>query len=117
VPLKVSGGNLVAITNSGTVKTFRVTTDNGFYNANFYLLVPTYTPPPSAPLSANTAGTGTNFNLSFPTLPGYSYQVQYKTNLTDAVWLPLGSSFSGNGWTQTVSDTVSSRGFYRLQIQ
>jgi hypothetical protein len=55
--------------------------------------------------------------LSFPTLPGYSYEVQYKTNLTDAVWLPLGSSFSGNGWTQTVSDTVSSRGFYRLQIQ
>lgn len=51
VPLKDSGGNLVAITNSGALKTFRVTTDSGFYNANFYLFAPVYTPPPAAPLA------------------------------------------------------------------
>jgi hypothetical protein len=120
VPLKDSGGNLVAITNGGLAKTFRVTTDNGFYNANFYLLVPTYTPPPSALLSVIGGvgtGSGGTINMSFPTLPGYSYQVQYKTNLTDAVWRPLGNPISGNGWMQTVGDTVPSTRFYRLQIQ
>lgn len=57
-------------------------------------------------------------NLSFPTLPGYSYQVEYTTNLNGAPWLPLGSLISGNGSSQTVSDTPgSSNRFYRLQIQ
>lgn len=115
VPLRDAGGNLVAITNNGALKTFRVTTDNGYYNANFYLLVPTYTPPPAISLSANNAGAG--FSLSFPTLPGYSYQVEYKTNLTDAVWLPLGDSISGNGSAQTVTNSGGASRFYRLQIQ
>jgi hypothetical protein len=115
VPLKDSGGNLVAITNSGVVKTLRVTTDTGFYNANFYLLVPIYSPPPSLLLSA--INSGTNLSLSFPTVPGYNYTVEYKTNLTDAVWLPLGNAISGNGSTQTVSDTPSGSRFYRVRIQ
>ena len=115
VPLKDSDGNLVAITNNGAVKTFRVTTDNGSYNANFYLLVPTYTPPPSVPLAAGN--TGTRLTLSFATLPGYNYVVQYKTNLTDAAWLPLGNAISGTGLTQTVTNSGGLSRFYRLQVQ
>jgi hypothetical protein len=116
VPLQNSGGNLVTITNTGAVKTLRVTTDNGFYNANFYLLAPVYTPPPGAPLSINSAGSGLSF--SFPTLPGYSYQVQFKTNLTDALWLPLGTAISGNGMSATVTNSGGDHSrFYRLQIQ
>lgn len=114
-PLEDSGGNLVSITNSGAVNTFRVTTDNGNYNANFYLLVPDYTPPTSMSLSAMSAGS--SLNLSFPTQAGYSYQVEYKTNLTDVPWLPLGSPISGNGATQKVNDAGSTTRFYRVRIQ
>jgi autotransporter-associated beta strand protein len=115
VPLKDTSGNLVALTNSGAVETLRVTTDNGSYNANFYLLEPVYTPPPGVPLAA-TNGTDALL-LSFPTLPGYSYQVQYKTNLTDATWLPLGSAVSGNGSPQTLAEPGAATRFYRLLIQ
>jgi len=45
VPLKDGVGNLVQVTNNGSVKTLRATTDNGNYNANFYILIPAYTPP------------------------------------------------------------------------
>ena len=115
VPLKDSGGNLVAITNSGAAKTFRATTDSGNYNANFYLLVPVYTPPSRVSLAA--AFGGGNLNLSFPTLAGYSYQVEGKTNLTDPQWLPLHSPIAGNGSTQTVNDAGGISHFYRVRIQ
>ena len=105
----------MTITNSGAIKTFRVTTDNGNYNANFYILVPVYTPPPSVPLSFSNNGGAVN--LSFPTLPGYSYQVEYATNLSGAPWLPLGNSISGNGSPQTMSDSPANDRFYRVRIQ
>ena len=115
VPLADTAGNPVAVTNGGATSTFRVTTDNGSYNANFYLLAPVYTLPAAAPLSATSQGTG--LALSFPTLPGYSYQVEYKTNLTDAAWLPSGSALAGNGSMQTVEPAAAGSRFYRLQIQ
>jgi autotransporter-associated beta strand protein len=115
VPLKDSGGNLVTLTNSGAAKTFRVATDNGNYNANFYILVPVYTPPDQVTLTAFKAGA--NFNLTFPTLPGYSYQVEYKTNLTAAAWLPLGNAIAGNGWPQIVQDGLLNSCFYRVRVQ
>jgi hypothetical protein len=60
---------------------------------------------------------GTNFNLSFPTQIGFTYTVQYKTNLTDAVWQTL-TSFGGNGSNQQVNDpAVQASRFYRLSIQ
>jgi hypothetical protein len=117
VPLKDNGGNLIQVTNSGSVKTLRVTTDNGNYNANFYTLIPAYTPPASMALTATSTGGG-NMSVSFPTQPGYGYQVQYKTNLSDAVWLPLGGTIAGNGSAQSVNDvTGNGSRFYRVQIQ
>jgi autotransporter-associated beta strand protein len=114
VPL-LNSGSMAIITNSGAVTTYRMITDSGSYNANFFLFVPAYTPPPTLPLAASNGGSG--FNLSFPTLPGYSYQVQYKTNLTDAIWLPLGGSLAGDGTTKTMSDSGATRRFYRLESQ
>jgi hypothetical protein len=46
VPLKDSSGALAQITFDGTQSTLRVTTDNGNYNANFYMFVPVVTTPP-----------------------------------------------------------------------
>ncbi len=116
VPLTDGHGNPVQLTNDGTIKTLRVTTDNGSYNANFYILIPTYTPPSSVPLNAAVITGG--FQISFPTQAGYHYQVVYKTNLTDAAWLPLGTSLNGNGSVQSVGDPSGGGSrFYRVQIQ
>ena len=116
VPLTSNGGSLGLVTNSGAVKTFRVTTDNGDYNANFYLLIPAYTSPSVMTLTVSDSGTG--FGISFPTQAGYGYQVEYKTNLTDALWLPLGGVISGNGTVQSAADvTGGASRFYRVRAQ
>ncbi len=57
VPLKDSNGNLAQFT-GGAVKTLRVTTDNGNYNANFYLLMPADL---SAPVITNLYPDGSSF--------------------------------------------------------
>jgi hypothetical protein len=107
----------VQVTNSGAVKTFRTTVDNGSYNANFYILIPAYTTPAVVALGVSNNG-GAGIGISFPTQAGYGYQVEYKTNLTDAVWLPLGGVISGNGSVQSAGDaaTGGSR-FYRVRAQ
>lgn len=55
--------------------------------------------------------------ITFPTQSGFSYRVQYKTNLTDSAWLPLGNPIPGNGANQIVNGPPpgSSR-FYRVQM-
>jgi autotransporter-associated beta strand protein len=118
VPLKDSGGNPVQIASTGFVETMRVTTDNGNYNANFYILVPVYTPPSGMALSiSNSSGNG-NLSISFPTQPGYNYQLEYKTNLTDAVWIPLGNVTLGDGTIHSMSDLIGQGSrFYRVNIQ
>jgi aryl-phospho-beta-D-glucosidase BglC (GH1 family) len=69
------------------------------------------------PLTINASYNNTNVLISFLTQSGFSYQVQYKNNLTDANWIPIGSPASGNNAVQSVADLVgeSSR-FYRVQI-
>jgi autotransporter-associated beta strand protein len=118
VPLKDSGGNLVEITNSGTVGTVRVTTDNGNYNANFYILIPVYTPPARMALTvSNGTGSG-NLSIFFSTQPGYGYQLEYTTNLTDAVWIPLGYPTAGDGAIQSVNEVIGNGSrFYRVRVQ
>jgi len=64
-----------------------------------------------------TAGTNGQIQLMFNTLPGQNYQVQFKVQLTDANWTPLGALLPGTGSPTIVSDNTStnSQRFYRLQ--
>jgi hypothetical protein len=58
------------------------------------------------------------FNFSFPTIAGQSYQVEYSTNLSSGVWLPLGDSIPGTGDVITATNSVAgSQLFFRLNIQ
>jgi hypothetical protein len=42
--------------------------------------------------------------------------VQYKTQLSDATWTPLGSPIVGTGATQSVQDSLGAANrFYRVQ--
>ncbi len=68
-----------------------------------------------APLVINAGSSGTNITISFMALSGLNYQVQYKTNLTDATWISLGSAVSGSNAMQVVGDsTKGSDRFYRV---
>lgn len=117
VPLQDGSGNPVEITNDGSMKTLRETTDNGNYNANFYILIPAYTPPTSITLTVSNGGVG-DMGISFPTQPGYTYQVEYKTNLTDAARVPLGNAVSGDGTIHSLNYPAGADSrFYRVQIQ
>jgi hypothetical protein len=59
--------------------------DTGNYNANIYISIRVYAPPASIALGVSAGGTNGNIVISFPSQPGYVYQAEYKTNLTDAV--------------------------------
>ena len=58
----------------------------------------------------------TQHKLSFATQSGFYYTVQYKTNLTDAVWQNV-TTVNGNNASQAVTDPQSLKhGFYRVWV-
>ena len=106
---------IVTATSSGTVLQF------GFYDAPYYLgLDDISVVPIPLPTFKTTVKTGSTFNLAFGTVTGLVYQVQYKTNLLQAVWNNLGKPIIANTSTLTVSDTnafnLSPHRFYRLMM-
>lgn len=110
VPLLDAYGN-PAMFIGGSVKTFRVTTDNGNYNVNFYELVP------ANPTFITASVSRGNVVISFLTQTNVTYQVEYKNNLTDPSWAPLSNPVSGNDAIQSVSDAANgSNRFYRVQM-
>jgi glucuronoarabinoxylan endo-1,4-beta-xylanase len=67
--------------------------------------------------AAGLSATATGFTMTFPTVSGQSYQVEYKTNLTDAVWTPLGDPISGTGNPISVTNALEgNQYFYTLEI-
>jgi hypothetical protein len=61
---------------------------------------------------------GNNVILGWPTVAGGSYQIQYKKNLLDTAWIPLGSVQPGNGnpLLLNVDTTTNAQRFYRVQL-
>ena len=69
--------------------------------------------PQMAAVNAGAMG----FALTFPTLPGQMYQIECKTNLTDAVWTPMGDPIPGTGGSISVTNNSgAAQCFYMLQI-
>ena len=70
-------------------------------------------------VSMTAEATGEGVVLTWPGLPGQSYQVQYKTNLTDAVWLPLNAPFAGTGASLSLTNNLGNapQRFYRLSVE
>ena len=93
-------------------------TNAGFTGGTFYIdNVYFYNSAALVPPTIAASLSGDSLQLSFPTQTGHTYTVQYKVNLTDAVWQTL-SSVSGNNAVQIVADPATqSRRFYRLAIQ
>jgi hypothetical protein len=78
---------------------------------NFYAI-----PPPQ--LAAATVN-GNQFHLSWPTIAGLAYQLEYKDNLAAPAWTPLGDLIPGNGGTVTVTNDINLSGqrFFRIRVQ
>lgn len=68
----------------------------------------------AAPFAIKASCSGNEVVISYMTQAGLNYQVQYKTNLTDAAWTPLGGLIAGNDSVQSVGDLIpAGRRFYR----
>jgi len=78
----------------------------------------TGTPPPPTPTIQNVTRSGNNINFSWVSAVGRSYQVQYRTNLTQVGWLNLNSPITAVGTTTSSSDTIGPgpRRFYRIAL-
>jgi len=116
VPLQDADGNLATFVSDGTVQTIKYSVVGGNLNVNFYMLVPaTTTTPTSFKVSAKLAGN--TFSASFPTQSGVSYQLVYKTNLSDTTWTAVGSAVTGDGSVKTITDAVdkTTHRFYRVK--
>ena len=61
---------------------------------------------------------GNSLVMSWPTISGQAYQIEYKDNLSTNVWLPLGLPLTGTGSALTITNdvTLSAQRFYRLSI-
>lgn len=71
--------------------------------------------PPAVSITPSLSGS--KMNLSFPTQTGFIYSVQYKTNLTQALWNTL-TTTNGTGVNAVVTDSTSgNQRFYRLSVQ
>jgi hypothetical protein len=114
VPLLDSQSRPVQLTNNGTLKTLRITTDNGGYNVNFYQLVPIAPTPVTLTASLQTNATLT---LTFPTEPGLYYQIEYKTNLSDPAWIPLNNPIPGTSSPQSLNLSPSlTTSFFQVKV-
>jgi len=115
VELTDAHGNPASVTLDGSQATLQLEgVGNNEANINFFMLVPT-TP---APKLVAVVGGGI-ITISVPAQSGYSYQLQYKNNLTDVNWTSLGSPFAGNDSVYPFTDTIvngAGNRFYRVQI-
>ncbi len=59
---------------------------------------------------------GGKVQLSYNTIPGFAYQLQYKTNLISTNWVNLGSRTNATSTTVSTSDTIGTnlQRFYRV---
>ena len=83
----------------------------GIDNLSFSASVP-------LPVPVNIQISGTNLFLNWSGVAGQTYQLEYKTNLTDPAWTLLGSPVTGSGGTLTLTNNfgASPQRFFRLRL-
>jgi hypothetical protein len=140
------GGTVVTVTINGSPQATTITDSTGDFSINYITtgLPASATPYPVSYSSAGGDGfnagsdasttltvvatpqlggisvspDGTQFIFSYPTVLGQSYQLQYSTNLSSGVWLPMGSAVAGTGAPVSVTNGIGSsmQMFFRLSI-
>lgn len=72
----------------------------------------------SPPTGGAALVSASSVRLAFPVISNRSYQVQFKTNLSDAAWQPLGAPVFAAGNALAVEDNLTNQPqrFYRLMV-
>jgi probable HAF family extracellular repeat protein len=90
---------------------------NGF-NGHAYLLTPASQAPPPAPVFLSITQTGDTVSFTWTTVPFYTYQVKYNSDLTSTNWNDLGSPVTATGSTLSATDALTPpQRFYRVLMQ
>jgi hypothetical protein len=102
----------------GTNRVLRLEVVNGGagdqFNLNWISFTPTANPP--APVITH-ALTGGQFIFTWPTVPGWQYQVEYKTNLTQAAWETWGGPETAAGFRMSRTNPLAgaAQSYFRVQ--
>ena len=104
---------IVTATGPGTILQFGSQDDNSYLGLDDVSVVP-------LPVTSFRSAVKANNNITFTwnTLAGLAYQLQYKTNLTQANWINLGNPGAATGATATTADVAPAdpQRFYRLIV-
>jgi hypothetical protein len=70
------------------------------------------------PVPLTVQASGTNLFLNWPGAAGQTYQLEYKNNLTDPAWTPVGNPVTGTGGALILTNNsgVSSQRFFHLRL-
>jgi Pro-kumamolisin, activation domain/Viral BACON domain/Subtilase family len=105
---------IVTATNSSSVLKFGFRDDPNYLGLDDVSVVPF-----SLPVFSTTVQTNNTLIFNWNTTTGLTYQVQYKTNLSQSNWLNLGSAITATNTSLTVptnSVLIDPQRFYRLQV-
>jgi hypothetical protein len=71
----------------------------------------------AAPRFTSYQRSGNNVTFTFRTIPGRTYRVEYKNDLSAPTWSQLGSDLPANSETLTINDSVSNspQRFFRVR--
>ena len=83
----------------------------GIDNLSFSASVP-------LPVPLNAQPAGSSLILNWTGVAGQTYQLEYKNNLTDPAWTPVGNPVTGSGGILTLTNdaTISSQRFFHLRL-
>ena len=104
---------VVVAAGTSTVLEFASRNDPGTFALDDVSVMPLPLPSFQSVLNTNDA-----VHLTWSTVAGLAYQLEYKTNLTSANWINLGSPTNASGSTMSASDAIlpGSGRFYRVAL-
>jgi hypothetical protein len=104
---------IVTATGPSSVLQFLFQDDNAYLGVDDVSAIP-IPPPRFQPVTLSNG----SIQLTWNSIAGLSYQVQYKTDLNQSTWTNLGSPVPANGTTtSTTASITSSSAFYRLLVK
>ncbi|MDB6057033.1 MAG: hypothetical protein JWO95_877 [Verrucomicrobiales bacterium] len=107
----------LASTNAGSYRVFIISGSGASDASATVSLTVLSNNPPIAPLLQSAAFANGQFTFILPTENGFSYQVESKTNLTDAIWTPE-QTLPGDGTPKPITISVDTpKKFLHVKVQ
>jgi hypothetical protein len=107
----------VSIAQPSDAGSYFVIVTNNYGSATSSIASLTVMLPPIVPTSTQTNGSS-NIGFAWSAIPGLTYQVEYKTNLSQADWINLGDPVVTTNTAASVLDSFGTdpQRFYRVEL-